>query len=117
MNKIRDAFEGIHADTQMKETTKQFLAEKYEERQKKFFRPVFKRAMPVVCVLLLFLIGVGGYSWIQAPAAYVSIDINPSIELVLNRFDKVLSRCGIQRRRRGNPGVFVSEREEIYRCD
>ena len=56
MNKIRDAFEGIHADTQMKETTKQFLAEKYEERQKKFFRPVFKRAMPVVCVLLLFLI-------------------------------------------------------------
>ena len=91
MNKIRDAFEGIHADTQMKETTKQFLAEKYEERQKKFFRPVFKRAMPVVCVLLLFLIGVGGYSWIQAPAAYVSIDINPSIELVLNRFDKVLS--------------------------
>ena len=57
MNKIRDAFEGIHADTQMKETTKQFLAEKYEERQKKFFRPVFKRAMPVVCVLLLFLIG------------------------------------------------------------
>ena len=31
MNKIRDAFEGIHADTQMKETTKQFLAEKYEE--------------------------------------------------------------------------------------
>ncbi|MEY8427455.1 hypothetical protein AALA00_06995 [Lachnospiraceae bacterium 46-15] len=91
MNKIRDAFESIHADTQLKETTKQFLAEKYEKKQRVVFRPAFKGAMAVICVLLVLLAGVGGYSWIQAPAAYMSIDINPSIELVLNRFDKVIS--------------------------
>lgn len=90
MNEIRDAFENIHADARLKEAIKQFLEEKYEERQGRR-RPVFKRAAAVFCVLLVLLAGVGGYSWIQAPAAYMSIDVNPSIELVLNRFDNVIS--------------------------
>ena len=31
-----------------------------------------------------------GYSWVQRPVSYVSIDVNPSIELALNRFDRVV---------------------------
>ena len=38
--------------------------------------------------------GVGGYSIYRRPVSYISIDVNPSIELAINRFDKVVSAKG-----------------------
>lgn len=40
--------------------------------------------------LVLLLLGGGGWLWLS-PAALVSLDVNPSVELTLNRFDRVLS--------------------------
>ena len=91
-NKIQDAFDNIKADSQLKDSTKQFLAENRSRKTVLWQRLVFRRAFAVTCVmLLLVMVGAGGYVWIQMPVSYVSIDVNPSIELALNRFDKVIS--------------------------
>ncbi|MBP1557586.1 MAG: hypothetical protein J6A76_06705 [Oscillospiraceae bacterium] len=47
----------------------------------------FKAACAAAAVIICFM---GGYLYL-APYSYVSVDINPSIEYTLNRFDRVLS--------------------------
>lgn len=49
-------------------------------------------AAAAACVMLLF--GGGAYAY-YSPASYVSLDVNPSIEYVLNRFDRVLTVIGV----------------------
>ncbi|OUP10857.1 hypothetical protein [Collinsella sp. An2] len=39
--------------------------------------------------LLLVLLGIGGVAWASTPYAYIGIDVNPSLELGINRFDCV----------------------------
>lgn len=90
-NKIQDAFDGIQADTQLKESTKQFLREEYAKRVRPINHKPYRKLLAAVCLFVFLLTGAAGYTWVQAPIAYVSIDINPSIELALNRFDRVVS--------------------------
>lgn len=47
-----------------------------------------------LALFLLSFIGVESYSYMR-PYSYVSLDINPSIEYALNRFDKVIKVFGI----------------------
>lgn len=55
-------------------------------------RPLTRRAaIALAACLALAAVGVGGYAWAQAPCAYVAIDVNPSIELGINRLDNVAS--------------------------
>ncbi len=63
-------------------------------------RPTFSvpRVMPAIAaaavlVLMLFS-GLGAYMYYH-PITYVNIDINPGIELSVNRFDRVISAYGI----------------------
>lgn len=90
-NRIQDAFDNIKADTRLKESTKQFLGEKYKETARSYRRPVRMPVVLAACTMFFLLTGIAGYSWIRIPVSYVSIDVNPSIELALNRFDRVVS--------------------------
>lgn len=55
-------------------------------------RPLTRRAaIALAGCLVLAAVGVGGYAWAQAPCAYVAIDVNPSIELGINRLGNVAS--------------------------
>lgn len=55
-------------------------------------RPLTRRAaIALAACLALATVGVGGYAWAQAPCAYVAIDVNPSIELGINRLGNVAS--------------------------
>lgn len=55
-------------------------------------RPLTRRAaIALAACLALGAVGVGGYAWAQAPCAYVAIDVNPSIELGINRLGNVAS--------------------------
>lgn len=90
-NKIQDAFDGIQADTQLKESTKQFLREEYAKRSQPANHKPYRKLLAAACLFVFLLTGAAGYAWVQAPIAYVSIDINPSIELALNRLDRVVS--------------------------
>ena len=47
-----------------------------------------------LALFLLSFVGIGSYSYVQ-PYSYVSLDINPSIEYALNRYDKVIAVSGV----------------------
>ena len=84
-NKIRDTFGQIHATEQMKTHTYSYLLQQMEQN-KTHKTPV--RSLAVAFVLLFICIGSGFYLW-ETPVSYVSMDVNPSIELTLNRFNYV----------------------------
>ncbi len=89
-NHIHDAFDSIRADEELKGSTRQFLLEQRGGSGMHSHRPGISKMLVTVCILLLFVVGAGGYSWMQAPVSYVSIDVNPSVELALNRLDRVV---------------------------
>ena len=80
-DRIRAAFDAIHAEEALKEHTKAALA----ARQRPAVRQ--RRLAPLLACLALVvaLLGGGGWLWFT-PTASVSVDINPSLELRLNRF-------------------------------
>ena len=49
-----------------------------------------KVAMAAVACAVFAAIGVGGFAYAMAPVARVGIDVNPSFELSVNRFDRVV---------------------------
>lgn len=89
--KIKESFEKIHAEEALKEKTKAFLAQKtlgytqykqYKMRSRQYLLSV------AACLVLVLT----GSCWLYfTPTTEISIDINPSIELGVNRFDKVVS--------------------------
>lgn len=89
---FKDAFDSIKADLQLKDSTYVFLQSEIAKRSQKpkifkFNRFVY---VAITCVFLM-VCGVKGYSFYFEEISFVSIDINPSIELTLNRFDRVIS--------------------------
>lgn len=86
--KIKEAFEQIQAENELKEKTKEFIFQKTNGYSKvrtgtyKYLVSVF------ACAALLFI---GGHWLYFTPTVEISIDINPSIELEINRFDKIIS--------------------------
>ena len=90
-NRIQEAFDSIKAQPQLTESTKQFISEKYRKKTWLFHKPKLNRVFAAACMAFAMLLGIGGYSWFQTPVSYLSIDVNPSIELALNRFDRVVA--------------------------
>lgn len=86
-NRVYDVFDEIHAERGLKEKTKQYLAQKSGRTQFFPVRYAAVFALAALCVLL----GGGGYVFYMTPVAAISIDINPSMEWELNRFDRVVS--------------------------
>lgn len=85
-NRIREAFDAVHAEEALKEKTKTALAARC--------RPISRRrrlAPLLAClVLVVAVLGGGGWLWFT-PTASVSVDINPSLELEVNRFSRVVA--------------------------
>ena len=89
--KIKETFDQLHAEEELKNRTKAFVAHKMKEHKKSFS---YKRLIPVTASFLFILIAVIGYRLYFTPVTTISIDVNPSIELGINRFDKVVSVKG-----------------------
>lgn len=86
-DKIKAAFDTVRAGEELKDRTKAFIARKtrgYAARKATALRIV----IPAVCAALVLFVGAGLYF---TPTARVNIDINPSLELGINRFDRVIS--------------------------
>ncbi|MDF2613919.1 MAG: hypothetical protein K0S71_1705 [Clostridia bacterium] len=68
--------------------------------KKRYFWNVYSKnvmvASVVVCMLLLTGI-VKGHSYYKEPVAYLDVDINPSIELGINRWDRIVEAKGYNR--------------------
>lgn len=71
-----------------------FLAQKtqgFTGRPKRQIGTVYRLVPAAACLVLVLL----GGNWLYfTPTATISVDINPSLELAVNRFDKVLSAQG-----------------------
>lgn len=97
MNKtFKKLFGPIQAEEALKDRTKEFLAEKTRgftgvRAQKRKYR--FYAAVCACLLVMLF-----GGRWVYfTPTAAISIDINPSIEMGINRFDQVISVTGFNK--------------------
>lgn len=93
-DRIRKAFEGIRAEEELKAHTETYLLENMRKKQERKARKSFGLAVSAAACLLLACVCFGGWKFYFTPTAAVSIDINPSVELEVNRFDRVLSVTG-----------------------
>lgn len=89
-NKIYDAFEHVTADNRLKQSTMQYLSDRRQKHTRHVRYPV-RAVFAAACMLAVLLLGANGYSWFFAPVSYVSIDVNPSVELALNKLDRVVA--------------------------
>lgn len=91
-NKIHDAFDRVHASEEMKES---ILSSLQKEREKKAHGRFSWKAVlvPALCALAAF--AVLGWRAAVTPVAYLSLDVNPSIELGISRFDRVVSAAAL----------------------
>lgn len=82
------AFDPIHAEDALKDHTKEYVSRVIRSRSER--HPAVRGlAAAAACLAIMFL--AGGAGLFLTPTAFISIDINPSLELGINRFDRVIS--------------------------
>ena len=86
--RIKDAFDSVKADEILKENTYNFITEK---SKKKSFPLMKKQLIAVAACVVFTVVMLGGYFTYFTQVSAISVDINPSIELGINRFDRVVS--------------------------
>ena len=103
MKSFLDYLGKVEADDQLKENTKAYIEAALADRgsQQGSVTPVMKFRKKSVARKKMFLalssiaacavFTFGGYMYYNTPVNYVSLDINPSIELGINAFDRVVS--------------------------
>ncbi len=90
-DRLKNAFNKIHAEEQLKDSTKAFLSQKTKGYQRAVHTHSHRLIPAAACFLLLLFSG----CWLYfTPTVAISIDVNPSIELGVNRFDRVVSIRG-----------------------
>lgn len=91
-NRLKKAFDQIHAEEDRKIRTKAFLAEKMTQTSSS--KHMARRlSIAFACVLFVFVGALGGFAYFT-PTCAMSIDVNPSIELSINCFDRVIAVTG-----------------------
>jgi hypothetical protein len=96
---IKSALNQIKTEEKLKNTTHTFLEKSYIKNQQHHdiylkkgggFR--MKKLVFAACAFVLICgLSIGGYAYYKTPVSYLSLDINPSIELGVNAFGKVVS--------------------------
>ncbi len=88
--KIKSAFGEIYAENQLKENTKEYVLKQIEKKDKKINKKINTMKYIYSIVVCLFIFIIGGYKIYFNTTSIISIDINPSVELEINCFDKVI---------------------------
>lgn len=89
--KIRESFQNISAPEELKKKTGEAVFQKMRKKRKSGFRAPLAFAAAVV---LMAAAGTAGYVSYFTPVAAVSIDTESSLEIELNRYDRVISVIG-----------------------
>ena len=91
---LREAFAQVRAEEDLKKRTLDYLSQKtsgWSSVSRRRARPWAMAAACAACMLMTI-----GSLWLYfTPAAYISVDVNPSVELTVNRFDRVISLKGL----------------------
>ena len=88
---IRDAFDTVTCSDALKKQTCDYVAGRMRRGRKSAARKL-KWAVSMACLLLFATSGLGGLRLYYAEAAVISIDVNPSIELDINRWGRVVDQ-------------------------
>lgn len=83
--RMKNALGALQAPEEVKERALQGISRKLYRR-----RPPVWRMATAACALLVFLLVAGGWVYLT-PTAYLSVDVNPSLELGINRFGRVVT--------------------------
>lgn len=91
-DRFRETFDHIHAEAELKAQTKAFIAYQTNHYTSIPHRRVMPKYMaPAAACLLALCVAGSGYFAYFTRTSIISIDINPSIELDINRFDRVIA--------------------------
>lgn len=90
-DRLKHAFDAIHADDGLKRNTITFLRDKGREKQKNHRAGLRRWGLALACFLVLMVAGVSSYNAYFTGTMYIDVDINPSIELTINRFNRVIA--------------------------
>lgn len=89
-DKIRAAFAEIKADDALIDDTLAYLRKEANKRQRMGRRISLPLRFAAVAAAVLLVVGVFSYNLYFTATAHINIDVNPSVELTLNRFDRVI---------------------------
>ncbi len=87
---IRKAFDAVRCEDGLKERTRDRVIRRMGQKQPKPALRRMRLAVSLACLLVFAGSGFGGYQLYYAEAATISIDVNPSIELGINRWGRVV---------------------------
>lgn len=89
MNNVKAAFGAIHASEELKNSARTFIARKTHNYKRRGALN-YRRVVPIAaaCSVLAVFVGIRLYF---TPTTHITIDINPSLDLGINYFDKVVS--------------------------
>lgn len=88
-NKLKEIFSQVQAEEELKNNTRAFLAKKTHGYTNMRAGKRHYHVYAAACACFLFIM-LGGRWLYFTPTSEISIDINPSIELSVNRFDQVI---------------------------
>lgn len=112
-DELKTALDKVTADDALRQSTRAFLARQTGDfGAAKTRRHTARRFAAAFACLALVVAGGTGYWAYFSPTCAISIDINPSVELGVNRFDKVVSVEGI-----GDDGEALAEALDIRFLD
>lgn len=106
LNAIHNALGGIHAEDELKTRTKAAVAAAVES--KKRARRRMTAAVSSAACAVIFSAAAIGWNIYYTPVYALGIDINPSLELGINRFDRVVSVTGYN-----EDGIALAESADI----
>lgn len=101
--RVREAFASVRAPEDLRRRTLRVIEERRvaQGAQVVLMRPSrralsLRAKMALAACLLVAIIGAGALgAALRLPTAYVTLDVNPSLELALNRFDDVVGARGL----------------------
>ena len=89
-NELYNAIGKIHASEALKAKTERYVLEEINKRNQAKAHSHFRFAAVFSAIFLLIIFSGVSYHLYFIPAAYVDMDVNPSVGLTLNRFDRVI---------------------------
>lgn len=88
-NEISRSFEKIKAEEELKEKTREAVLKRLNERPRQK-RGIYGFSAALAAAAFLLFFGIGSYQIYFSESSYIDLDVNPSIELSVNRFERVI---------------------------
>jgi hypothetical protein len=116
---FKSALTKIEAEDEIVEKTEKYLRTKLENPNQGEIINLNRKSRQmkkilVACVAAVFVIGafISGYAYLKTPVAYISLDINPSVELGVNALNNVVTVEGVNQ-----DGQAILEGKNIINTD